>query len=241
MIYLLTHFENRLRDYFLIIGLMVLIFFTRPTGVIVVMSVIAFMLKYHGNLFRNKPALRVATFVLHFILTYTSADFMLSRWDFTDQFKRGNIITYMDTIEGEPLYDKNLRIDVSNIVLKDYERFSVATLVSFVYQNPTYFFKAACLKVWYLLSATRPYYSIGHNVYSLLWVLSVYVLYFFGWRSTDHIPLKVFTLSMILFNCALVGISSVDWDNRFYIPMEPGLVLLAGGGLSYLADRFNLY
>jgi hypothetical protein len=44
--------------------------------------------------------------------------------------------------------------------------------------------------------------------------------------------LKYSVLATIVVNCLLVGISTVDWDNRFYIPMVPGIILMAGGGLS---------
>lgn len=44
---------------------------------------------------------------------------------------------------------------------------------------------------------------------------------------------------MIIVNCGLIAISTVDWDNRFYIPMEPGLVLLAGGGINYFLMKMK--
>ncbi|WP_258099783.1 hypothetical protein [Marinoscillum pacificum] len=40
----------------------------------------------------------------------------------------------------------------------------------------------------------------------------------------------VFALTIVLNNCGVVIISGVDWDNRFYIPMESGIVVLSGYG-----------
>jgi hypothetical protein len=37
----------------------------------------------------------------------------------------------------------------------------------------------------------------------------------------------------------LVSVSAVDWDNRFFLPMQPGIVLLAGGGGGYLIRFFR--
>jgi hypothetical protein len=50
---------------------------------------------------------------------------------------------------------------------------------------------------------------------------------------------RVLSLVVMLANCALVGIATIDWDNRFYVPMPPGIVFLAGGGAAYLVGYFK--
>jgi hypothetical protein len=64
----------------------------------------------------------------------------------------------------------------------------------------------------------------------------VYTLYFFGYQKATA-SIRLFSLSVIALNCALIGIASVDWDNRFFIPIEPGLVLVAGGGGEFLLRK----
>ena len=43
----------------------------------------------------------------------------------------------------------------------------------------------------------------------------------------------------MLVNCGVVVISGVDWDNRFYIPMESGIVVLAGFGADKLIGKVS--
>ena len=70
-----------------------------------------------------------------------------------------------------------------------------------------------------------------HNLYSVIWLSLIYVLYYFGYRRTKDTAVRNFTIAIVIANCFLIGIATVDWDNRFYLPMQPGIVLLAGGAL----------
>jgi hypothetical protein len=64
----------------------------------------------------------------------------------------------------------------------------------------------------------------------------LYFLSFQGWRKASEATINVFIIPVIVVNCGLIAMSTVDWDNRFYIPMEPGIVLLAGGGGVMVSD-----
>jgi hypothetical protein len=238
LLFLLTHFKGTLKDYCWTIVLLIIQFFIRPTGVIIIVGAIAFLVWYHREVIWNS-AWRYPVIAALFVAGYWSASFMFARWDFTDQYKRGNIVTYMDTIEGNPLYDESLTIEPSQVEFGDPAQPPMMKMLFFIFHNPGYFLKTAGLKVWYLLSTIRPYYSYWHNAYSILWVAFIYMMFWLGWRKANKAPIKVFIMTVILVNCGLIAISSVDWDNRFYLPMEPGLVLLAGGGAAYMMSALN--
>jgi hypothetical protein len=141
----------------------------------------------------------------------------------------------MDVIEGGSLYDSSLRTATSTLEFATSGKPPLEKIVFFIFHNPVYFIKVASLKVWYLVSGIRPYYSSIHNVFTVVWMAAIYILFGLGWQRTHH-AIKVFAIVVILVNCALIGVSTVDWDNRFYIPMEPGIVLLSGGGGAYLIN-----
>jgi hypothetical protein len=168
---------------------------------------------------------------------FVAAFNMFQLWDFTDQYAKGNIVTYMDTTEGGPLYHEGLRLATTDVRLPDEDASPLFKMIQFVFYNPVHFLKSCFYKIWYLISFTRPYFSTMHNALSIVWVGVIYFLYALGWRRASNMPIKIFTIAVILSNCVLVGISTVDWDNRFYIPMESSLVLLAGGGAASLYDR----
>jgi hypothetical protein len=234
LIFALANFKGRLKEYFFAIGILILISFTRPTAVIIIFASLVFLFTYHRKIINTRPILKFTILAGLLVAGYFVANLLFGYWDFTDQYEKGNIVTYMDTIEGELLYRKNLRIETSDVKLPSEFHSSVEKLIYFVVKNPMYFLKSSCLKVAYLISGVRPYYSLVHNIYSIVWLSLNYLLFYFGYINATNQAIKNFTLSVVIANCALIAISTVDWDNRFYVPMQPGIVLMAGGGASYL-------
>ncbi|MFZ6012384.1 MAG: hypothetical protein ACOYXT_18720 [Bacteroidota bacterium] len=238
VLYRLTYFAGTKKDFIVIIAWSLVSFLTRPTGIVIVLGVIVFFLYYYKHALREKPLWRITLVIASVAIAYWGANVMFSRWDFTDQYRRGNIITYMDTIEGSPLYDESLVVAPAKPVT-DISAMPVMKVVNFIFNDPLYFLKISALKVLYLLAFVRPYYSTLHNLFNLWWISVVYVGFYVGMRKGGNSPVRLFVLVVIAVNCALIGISTVDWDNRFYIPMEPGLVVFAGGGAAYFSNRLK--
>lgn len=234
-LYRLTSFKGTAKDYGWIIPLLAINFFTRPTGIVIIVGTLAFLLHYYRHDIRRNSKVMLLGIPCLLVLAYISADQMFTRWDFTEQYQKGNIVTYMDVIEGGELYSKEMRLDTQGIITTQ-QAPSVWKIVTFIVNNPVHFVKAACLKVYYLMTGIRPYYSTLHNSYILIWMALIYTMYGIGWRSITNRSIRFFTVVVVILNGCLIAISTVDWDNRFYIPMEPGIVLLAGGGIAYVVD-----
>ncbi len=164
---------------------------------------------------------------------------MLAHWDFTGQYLKGNVVTFADIVKGRPLFHETLSVEPPSSTAFSESDSPIGRVVMFIYDNPVHFLKTAGLKIFYLIAFVRPYYSWPHNLYLVVWISLVYFFLVVGWKATSNLPIKLFVLTTIILNCGLIGISSVDWDNRFYIPMEPGIVLLAGGGVATLLIRIR--
>jgi hypothetical protein len=238
IIFEIAYFKGSIKNHFTLLLLTVMIVFTRPTGILIVVAVIAYFLKYHWHKLEERSVLKISILTALLISVYFGAEFMLTYWNFTDQYQKGNIVTYADSIKGaSPLYSSSLQVDASNFKVVGWDEFPVIRMLFTIFYNPLFFIKSGCLKVWYLITATRPYYSQLHNIFTAIWMVSIYILFYVGWRNTKLVPIKIFVIVVIMANCALIAFSSVDWDNRFYIPMEPGIVLLAGGGAGALVGK----
>ena len=234
VVYVLSRWQDRPKDIFRLAILLVFAFFSRPTGIVIIIGVFVFLIAHHWGTLREKRPMLIAVALIGTILIVFTADRMLDHWDFTEQYMKGNIITYADVVKDHPLFHESLTIDPPPSKTFSTSKSPIGRIVSFIYDNPIYFLKTASLKVSYLVAFVRPYYSWSHNIYLMLWISFVYVSFVLGWRTTTNLPVKIFAAATIILNCGLIAISSVDWDNRFYIPMEPGIVLLAGGGAAML-------
>jgi hypothetical protein len=195
--------------------------------------------------FASRLALIISGFAGLAIVSFLLAWLMFGLWDFTDQYSRGNIITYIDTVEGQRFYDEGLRLDTSGLILPPPDEPPLWKMAYFVWHNPAHFSTAAMLKLFYLTSGTRPYFSSWHNAYAVFWLSVVYMFSYFGFRHARDTAVTLFSLTVVVVNCVLVAVATVDWDNRFYVPMQPGIALLAGGGvahcLRYLRVKKNMH
>jgi hypothetical protein len=232
--YQLVNFNGKKTDWVALILLLILVFFTRPTSIVVIVGVTIFVLRYYWTGLSQKPLTRYAIMAMLVMVGFAGAFLMFSLWDFTDELKKGNIITYADTIEGGSFYHEILRVRSEDLSCMNSETHPLTGIISFIACNPIYFLKTAAIKVGLLLSATRPYYSWEHNVFSVVWTSVVYIAFFAGWKHCTNKSVKLTVLAIVVVNCLLIGISTLDWDNRFYIPMAPGIALIAGGGAAHL-------
>ncbi|MEQ8469711.1 MAG: hypothetical protein RIC35_00920 [Marinoscillum sp.] len=232
IIYLLVHFDNRKTDFARLAIAMLALCFTRPTFIVVVVGLAAYFLFSYWNYLRalsmRKKLLSASVLAM---ISLLGATLMFQKWDFTVDYISGEVVTYMSTVQESSLYHETLHTPLANasVGLSD-SKWGIVRITSFIIDHPGYFFTLAIKKVYYLLTFQRPYYSTWHNLFSALWMAMMYSCFVIGFLHCTHRPIKAFVITVIIVNCLLIGISSVDWDNRFYIPMEPGIVLFAGFG-----------
>ena len=167
LIYLLSCFQGRIKDFILIITLLILIFFTRPTGIIPIVGVVFFLLVYYRESINKVAGLNLILITCVLLLGILAADQMFLRWDFTEQYIQGNVVTYMNIIDGSQYYEPVVRLDAGKLVIPPSEERALMKMLIFMYDNPVHFLKVSALKFWYLISGVRPYYSKFHNVFSL--------------------------------------------------------------------------
>jgi hypothetical protein len=240
VLYRLVSWQNLRTDVLVLTALLIVVFFTRPTGIVIILSSLIFVVAYYWKRLVESRLILVSITVITAVMIVFIAERMLDHWDFSDEYLKGNIITYADIVkDGHSLYHESLTIDPPSSRAFSASDSPIGRVVLFIYENPMHFLKTAGLKIFYLVSFVRPYYSWSHNLYLTVWIPLVYFLFAVGWRATSDLPIKLFVLTAIVLNCSLIGISSVDWDNRFYIPMEPGIVLLAGGGAAALITAYK--
>lgn len=229
-----ARYEGKLAQLLGLLLLSVACVLTRPTGVLIVASIAVFLLSYYWPYLSARPRLRLSVLLSLALAFAVGAYLMLNSWDFTDQYVRGNIVTYIDVIEGQQFYDEGLRLDVSEIRMPDPDRPAAQKVFLFAIENPLHFAEAAAWKVFYVVTFYRPYYSASHNIYTFIWLAVVYTCAYAGFKLVKNRALRHFCLSTIFLTCLLVAVTAADWDNRFYMPMQPAIAFLAGGGLAFI-------
>lgn len=226
----LAFYDSTLRRYAILLVLIVAAMFTRPTGLLLAVSVLTFVI-YANRAWITRSWTRLLTLSVMLILAVTGVVVLMSfTWDFTDQLFRGNIITYADSYSGDTRF---IRIDPQ--YADGSGAVPIVKMIRFAWHRPLHVMITSVMKVFYLLTGVRPYYSWTHNLMSIAWMTVIYIGAVIGYRSMRPSAFRMALLALIAGNIILVAGSSVDWDNRFYIPMEiPFAVLSAIGWTSML-------
>lgn len=238
LLYSLVIFKARNSDYCRIALWTTACILTRPTGIIMVLGVLAFMAVYHRHSIHITKWRIIGMSILTLSVLIAAAAYMFSHWDFTDQYKRGNIITYADTMQGTAMYHTSMQLR-DPVTMPPAETTGLLRIIQFVIQNPMYMLKAMLLKIGFLLSGVRPYYSTAHNAYAAAWNLFIYIAACWGLKALVKPQLRAYVFMVIIINIAIVGFSAVDWDNRFFMPMVPAFTSLAGAGVARWMKQFG--
>jgi hypothetical protein len=237
LLFSLARYTGQVRQLMTILVFVAIALLIRPTGVLAAFAVVIFFLSFYWNQLKTKPLI-LGTFLFGLsILVSVCAVLLFGIWDFTEQLIKGNIVTYADEVESRFL-THTLKVLPARTDIFSSSNTSVERFFIFIYHNPLEFLKAGVLKFTLLVTGFRPYYSVWHNVYALGWVLLIYCAAWTGLKHSLRLPIIAFVLSLVVSNCFLIGISSVDWDNRFYIPMEAGIVMIASNGISKWIARW---
>jgi hypothetical protein len=104
----------------------------------------------------------------------------------------------------------------------------ISRLAAFGWHNPWYFLELVVGKISLFFAYARPYHSWSHIalIVGLIW--PIYVLAVRGARTAQTwLPARVFLVTVVLGQAAIVGLTVEDWDGRFLIAVLPAIFALA--------------
>lgn len=222
-------------NFFLALLVVLFTFFIKPTGIALLAATSA-VVYFLGITKVCSPAARWGiSFVLLIALTLL-INRMLTTFLILENYQSGEIIYAITTTPVDTTW---LTVHTpSNLFLPSAELPPLLRVVSFVLHHPFYWSKLFLAKVFYFLFHVRPYWSAGHNFFSLAFLLPAYYFALAALRrKTIATPVLIFSAAFLLFHVISIGVTSEDWDGRFLAPVLPVIFLLAGKGISARLQR----
>jgi len=215
--------------------LTVVIFFTifiKPTGITIIISLLIYILYY---LFKEKyNNIKLVITSLMFIgISIIILNRMLTTYVIIENYALGEIIYGVSGYKGlhnvEPLLvsvPNNLYIPAENLS-------ALNRIYLFIFYNPIYWSKLFFLKICYYVIHIRPYWSIAHNIFSLLILIPNYILSVIAVKKMSiNLNIRILLATYIVMHIIIIGFTSVDWDGRFLMPILPVIFLFAGYAFS---------
>jgi hypothetical protein len=206
------------RNFSFIISFLLLLCFTRPTGLLWIPCTFLYLF---FRFFRGFPFLvKIGTtifvcigflFLLNLVLgSGGELDFMLP-------FRDEMIICGVPTLTAPA----NIRTTGNPN--------SLFGLAYYMTHNFDQFIRLSWLRTKAFWGLSRSYYSSGHNLYLCLWFYPLYALAIYGgWRWVrKNKYLFLYCLSLILITWATVILTCDDWHNRFFLTVVPYIYILS--------------
>jgi hypothetical protein len=210
-------------------ALLILLLFTRPTGLLFVPGSLFFVF---FRFFRTVPlpvkVLVAAGAVVCFFIFLDRALGSGGELNFILPFQTETIIC------GVPGLQDHADIKISS------NPNSIEGLFYYVTHNPGQFLRLAVVKTRSFFLLTRPYYSLMHNALLLVLILPFYILSIISlrWWWQHQKGIMSFCLLFIIGTWASVILSCDDWHNRFFLTILPYIYILSLPAIERLQIKF---
>ena len=210
--------------------------FVRPTGIALIVGVLVygFAHLYH----RLNKKVWVATIFIGVAVALLIINSAMKDYGFLDSYGKAELI-YPNISLG--------LLPPDDLIMPAGDNSPLVSLITFIYSNPVYFIKITMIKLLLFLGNVKPYFSITHNV---LIVAFLFPLYFFAIKGFQHFTSNrqehYFIAGLVIMQCAIVSLTSENWDGRFLISILPFVFMLSSVGITrwlsvYYSDKVNLF
>ncbi len=233
-LYLLSSIHQGDRRVILYLGCAVMVMltaFAKPTGMAIV-GTIGIVLAIRFLRGSKLKAIKWTGALVGSILFVVLVNTMLKSFNVVHQYQTGEIV-FASSKQPERFTQESLYISVpDDLYIPSSDNEPVVRIASFLWMNPLFTLELFFKKMFYFLFHVRPYWSIGHNIFSLIFLVPIYVLAIGGTnKSGVYSQTAIFAFFYLLIQTIAVSATSVDWDGRFLMPLLPVLFLTASKGL----------
>ncbi len=163
---------------------------------------------------------------------------MLTTFMLIENYLTGDIIYAASTLPHLTSHDWLVISPPNNLFIPSINLPPLIRLTSFITHNFWFWLQLFISKIAYFIFHIRPYWSLKHNIYITCFLIP---LYFFSGLSLFKYNLsriiKVFSILYLLLHVIIVGVTSVDWDGRFLMPVIPLIFILR---YSFIAKTFPI-
>jgi len=206
-----------LKQLLTMILLLIVICFTRPTGVLFLPPAFLYLfLIFFRKMSLAKKTALLAAIGIGFFFILDKAMGSGGELDFMLPFRDERIICGVPTLPGF------LPIKTTG------NGNSIYGLLYYIVHNPVQFIRMAGLRSLAFFGLYRSYFGLGHNLYLIVffWSLHAMVLSALIYWVKEQPVIFCYGLSIILLTWLTVILTCDDWHNRFYLSISPFVILL---------------
>ncbi|MEP2772828.1 MAG: hypothetical protein ABJH05_11815 [Fulvivirga sp.] len=202
----------------------------KPTGIALIGAILIGVTYKVGLLIKSRNVkILVSTSVC--LLLLLLANRMLNTFILIENYVIGEIVYAITSLPNHPDIEL-LTLDIpKDIYVPSKDISPLPRLALFIINNPVFFLKLSLSKVAWFILHIRPYWSTGHNIFVMLFLMPLYYFSAVFIISEKRSSLKIFTFTFIIIHIITIAFTTVDWDGRFFMPLMPILIIFGSMGL----------
>jgi len=198
----------------------------KPTGVALLGAIGAIIL-YNILIKLEDKYLKTTLIMLLLSAFLILVNTMLSTFTVMRDYKTGEVIYAVSTIPYRSDFKYLLLEPPSDLMILKDNYPPLVRIVYFILFNPIYWIKLLLIKQFFFFSHIRPYWSWPHNLFNVVYLLPVYFLFIKNLiRKKLNNRLRLLITIYIFIHAASIGITTVDWDGRFLMPVLPVIFII---------------
>ncbi len=211
-----------------------LTFLIKPTGIALLAASIAVFVAFIiiGG-FNTWIKILVSGTIIISILALSNR--MLLTYRIMENYELGEVIYAISTLPPSAKYNGLIIIPPNDLEIPGVEYPPLIRVMIFIVNHPLYWLKLFMAKLFYFLAHIRPYWSIWHNLFSILFLVPIYFFFIRGVVGREvNSYFRIFALCYVIMHIVSVCVTSEDWDGRFLVPILPVIFLLSSHSMGKL-------
>lgn len=209
---------------------------TKPSGIALLGAIVLTLIISQWKLFISKQ-LKIGLVIVLSLASVVLINQMLTTFLLIENYVTGDIIYAASSLPGFSHHSWLVIQTPESIYIPSIDLPPLIRLAVFIAHNFWFWTQLFIAKILYFIFHVRPYWSFKHNVFVLILLLPMYV--FMGFHFIKHrlsSPFLSFSVTYFLLHILIVGVTSVDWDGRFLMPVLPLIFIL---GVTSIRKQFS--
>jgi hypothetical protein len=208
-------------------GVLIFTAMIKPTGIALVGALAAIGIYALQKRVKSIAPKTLAILVMAVVFMMIT-DKMLTTYLIMENYQNGEVIYGLVTLPHHTQYGSLLVTPPENLYVPQEDMRPLLKIIYFIGHHPWYWTKLFFTKLFFFLGHIRPFWSTGHNLFSVSFLVPVYILAIRTLlKKVITVPHAIFAITFLSIHVLSVCITSEDWDGRFLMPLLPVFFILS--------------
>ena len=133
-------------------------------------------------------------------------------------------------------------LEISNLNNINSPKSSLSFWICSFFVSPIDVIKIIFLRIFVVITAYKPVFSVTHNIFSFLTLIPLYFFFIIGFFTKINLK-KIYILISLILVLISISIHYVDGDNRVFTAFLPLVFIISSGGFFIFLETIkkNIY